>query len=217
MDLDDLRAVLFDMDGTLVDSDAAVERAWHTWAGEYGVDPAAVLAVAHGRPSDPTVREARPDLDDAQVAQAAARQLELQYADLTDVHELPGARNLLRLLDVLGLPWAVVTSADRRLTEARLGAAGITPPETVVTCEDIAEGKPSPEGFLKAAAALGVEPAACLVVEDSTPGLAAGYAAGMYTAALRGLRGDLSISGLPDLAALLSEWTPPPRPPAPSR
>ncbi|WP_181782147.1 HAD-IA family hydrolase, partial [Pseudonocardia pini] len=72
------------------------------------------------------------------------------------------------------------------------------------------------EGYLTAAAALGVEPGSCLVVEDSTPGLAAGYAAGMYTAALRGLRGDLSISGLPDLADLLSEWTPP-RSPAPSR
>uniref|UniRef100_UPI0035E40243 HAD family hydrolase n=1 Tax=Pseudonocardia pini TaxID=2758030 RepID=UPI0035E40243 len=89
MDLDDLRAVLFDMDGTLVDSDAAVERAWHTWAGEYGADPAAVLAVAHGRPSDPTVREARPDLDDEGVAEAAARQLELQYTDLSDVREVP--------------------------------------------------------------------------------------------------------------------------------
>jgi sugar-phosphatase len=181
MDLGDLRAVLFDMDGTLVDSDAAVERAWHTWAGEYGVDPATVLAVAHGRPSDPTVREARPDLDDAGVAQAAARRLELQYTDLSDVHEIPGARNLLRLLDVLGLPWAVVTSADHRLTAARLGAAGIAVPDVLVTCEDIVEGKPSPEGYLKAA--------------------------GMRTAALRGLRGDLSISGLPDLADLLSGWT----------
>src|SRR4051794_10420960 len=72
MDLDDLRAVLFDMDGTLVDSDVAVERAWRTWSAEYGADPEAVLAVAHGRPSAPTVREARPDLDEEAVAAAAA-------------------------------------------------------------------------------------------------------------------------------------------------
>lgn len=215
MDLDDLRAVLFDMDGTLVDSDAAVERAWHTWAREYGVDAAAVLATAHGRPSDPTVREARPDLDERQVAVAAARQLELQYTDLDDVREVPGARDLLRLLDVLGLPWAIVTSADRRLTTVRLAAAGLRTPDTLVTSEDIAEGKPSPEGYLKAAAALGVDPATCLVVEDSAPGLAAGYGAGMQTAALKGLRGDLTLSGLRDLADLLSEWTPPP--PAPGR
>lgn len=209
MDLDDLRAVLFDMDGTLVDSDAAVERAWRTWADEYGVDPAAVLAVAHGRPSEPTVREVRPDLDDAGVAAGAARQLELQYTDLSDIREVPGARDLLRLLDVLELPWAIVTSADRRLTAARLGAAGLPTPATLVTSEDISEGKPSPEGYLKAAAALGVDPDGCLVVEDSQPGLAAGYGAGMQTAALKGLHGDLTLSGLPDLADLLSEWTPP--------
>jgi HAD superfamily hydrolase (TIGR01509 family) len=212
MDLDDLRAVLFDMDGTLVDSDAAVERAWHTWAREYGVDPDKVLATAHGRPSEPTVREARPDLDDTAVARAAARQLDLQYTDLDDVREVPGARDLLRMLDVLGLPWAIVTSADRRLTTVRLDAAGLPTPDTLVTSEDIAEGKPSPEGYLKAAAALGVDPAACLVVEDSEPGLAAGYGAGMQTAALKGLRGDLRISTLRDLADLLSEWTPPPAP-----
>ena len=209
MDLDDLRAVLFDMDGTLVDSDAAVERAWRTWALEYGVDPAAVLAVAHGRPSEPTVRQARPDLDDAAVAAGAARQLELQYTDLADVREVPGARALLRLLDVLELPWAIVTSADRKLTAARLGAAGLRTPATLVTSEDITEGKPSPEGYLKAAAALGVDPDGCLVVEDSEPGLAAGYGAGMQTAALKGLHGDLTLSGLPDLADLLSQWTPP--------
>jgi mannitol-1-/sugar-/sorbitol-6-phosphatase len=92
---------------------------------------------------------------------------------------------------------------------ARLGAAGITAPPVVVTSEDVREGKPSPEGYLKAAEALGVDPARCLVVEDSAPGLAAGYGAGMQTAALRGLRGDLTLSGLDDLADLLSEWTPP--------
>ncbi|GAA1873878.1 sugar phosphatase [Pseudonocardia ailaonensis] len=209
MDLEDLRAILFDMDGTLVDSDAAVERAWRVWAGEYGVDPEQVITVAHGRPSEPTVREFRPDLDDAGVAEAAARQLALQYTDLDDVREVPGARNLLRLLDILEMPWAIVTSADRRLTAVRLEAAGITPPGVLVTSEDVSEGKPSPEGYLAAAAALGVDPGACLVVEDSTPGLAAGYGAGAQTAALRGLRGDLTLSGLPDLADLLSEWTPP--------
>ena len=210
MDLDELCAVLFDMDGTLVDSDAAVERAWRVWAAEYEVDAEQVLAVAHGRPSEPTVRETRPDLDEDGVRRAASRQLELQYADLDDVVEVPGARNLLRLLDVLELPWAIVTSADRRLTEVRLRAAGLTPPDVVVTSEDITEGKPSPEGYRTAATALGVAPTACLVVEDSAPGLAAGHAAGALTAALRGLRGDLSLSGLPDLADLLSEWTPPP-------
>ena len=78
-------AVLLDMDGTLVDSDAAVERAWTTWAVEHGVDGDAVLAIAHGSPPEPTVRRMLPALDAEAVAVAAARQMSLQYDDLTDV------------------------------------------------------------------------------------------------------------------------------------
>ncbi len=188
-------AVLFDMDGTLVDSDAAVERAWATWAGEYGVDVAATLAGAHGSPADATVRRLRPDLDSSGVAVAAARQLALQYDDLGDVAPTPGALDLLATLTV---PWAVVTSADAPLAAARLGAAGITPP-LLVTVEDVRRGKPDPEGYLLAASRLGVDPARCLVVEDSEVGLAAGRAAGAMTAALRGLAGDIRIRDLREL------------------
>lgn len=197
-----VRAVLLDMDGTLVDSDASVERAWTTWSAEHGLDPAAVLAIAHGSPADRTVRRLLPALDDAIVAEAAQRQLDLQYDDLSDVVAAPGAPELLAALDRTGLPWAVVTSADVRLAKARLGAAGIDPP-LLVTVEDVRRGKPDPEGYLLAAGRLGVNPAACLVVEDSEPGLAAGRAAGMRTAALRGLDGDLRLVDLAQLAHLL--------------
>jgi HAD superfamily hydrolase (TIGR01509 family) len=169
-----VHAVLLDMDGTLVDSDASVERAWTTWAAERGLDPAAVLAIAHGSPADRTVRRMLPELDDAGVAASAQRQLDLQYDDLADVVAAPGTRELLAALDRLGLPWAVVTSADVRLAKARLGAAGIDPP-LLVTVEDVRSGKPHPEGYLQAAERLRVDPAACLVVEDSEPGLAAGW------------------------------------------
>jgi sugar-phosphatase len=194
-------AVLFDMDGTLVDSDAAVERAWRTWAGEYGADPAAVLAVAHGRPAEYTVRDVLPGADDNTVAAAAAaaRQLELQYEDLSDVVATQGATGLLA---GLALPWAVVTSADRRLADARLGAAGIVPP-LLITAEDVRAGKPGPEGYLLAAAKLGVVAGRCLVVEDSAAGIQAGRAAGATVAALKGLPGDIEITGLGDLAGLL--------------
>ncbi len=197
-----VQAVLLDMDGTLVDSDASVERAWTTWAVEHGLDPAAVRAIAHGSPSDRTVRRMLPGLDDAGVAASAQRQLDLQYDDLADVVAAPGARELVAALDRLGLPWAVVTSADVRLAKARLGAAGIAPP-LLVTVEDVRSGKPHPEGYLQAAERLRVDPAACLVVEDSDPGLAAGRAAGMRTAALRGLDGDLRLTDLAQLAHLL--------------
>ncbi|MEU5905444.1 HAD-IA family hydrolase [Micromonospora sp. NPDC047467] len=199
MELADIDAVLFDMDGTLVDSDAAVERAWERWAAEYAVVPAAALAIAHGRPADQTIRRLLPALDDAAVAVAAARQLALQYDDLSDVSPTTGAHELLTTLARLGMPWAVVTSADARLAEARLGAAGIEPP-VLVTVEDVRAGKPDPEGYLRAAALLDVPPTRCLVVEDAEVGLQAGRAAGALTAALKGLDGDLRLVDLTQLA-----------------
>lgn len=192
-------AVLFDMDGTLVDSDAAVERAWTVWAAEYDVAPEAVLAVAHGAPATRTVRLVRPDLGADAVAVAAARQLELQYDDLSDVVPTTGA---LELLAALSLPWAVVTSADVRLAKARLGAAGIEAP-VLVTVDDIGRGKPDPEGYLRGAELLGVAPDRCLVVEDAEVGVAAGRAAGATVAALKGIDGDLRIADLTELARLL--------------
>jgi sugar-phosphatase len=197
-------AVLLDMDGTLVDSDGAVERAWAAWAVEYGVDPVVALADAHGSPASITAARLRPDLDEAGVETAAARQLALQYDDLSDVVPTKGALRLLATMTRLAMPWAVVTSADDRLAKARLTAAGIAPP-LLFTFEDVAQGKPDPEGYLSAAEALGVDPANCLVVEDSEPGLEAGRAAGAMTASLRGLAADVRLTDLGQLADLLAE------------
>lgn len=204
MDLRSVRAVLLDMDGTLVDSDAAVERAWAAWCGEYGVDTGAALAIAHGSPAEVTVRRLCPDLDAAAVATAAARQHALQYDDLSDIAPTPGALEFVGGLGRTGLSWAVVTSADARLAKARLDAAGIDPP-LLITCEDVAAGKPDPEGYLTAAARLGVDPRECLVVEDTLPGAAAGKAAGAMVAALKGVPADVQIADLNDLAYLLAQ------------
>jgi mannitol-1-/sugar-/sorbitol-6-phosphatase len=198
----DIDAILLDMDGTLVDSDAAVERAWITWATEHQVDPDAAVALAHGSPADRTVRQLLPDVDDAAVAVAAQRQLALQYHDLSDVVLAPGAQRLLETIERLQMPWAVVTSADVPLAKARLGAAGIDPP-LLITVEDVTVGKPDPECFVLAARQLGVDAHRCLVVEDSAPGLAAARAAGAMTAALRGFDGDVKLRDLNDLAELL--------------
>jgi mannitol-1-/sugar-/sorbitol-6-phosphatase len=202
MDLTDVQAVLLDMDGTLVDSDAAVERAWRIWADEYGADTARVLAIAHGSPAERTVRHVRPDLGDDQVTTAAARQLALQYEDLSDVTAAPGARELLAELDRQGLPWAVVTSADAKLARLRLAAAGLLVP-VLITVEDVRAGKPHPEGYLLAARTLAAEPGRCLVVEDTEPGVLAGQAAGATVAALKGVPADLAIDDLYQLTRLL--------------
>jgi len=109
---------------------------------------------------------------------------------------------LLAVLDRRRLPWAVVTSADRRLAATRLRAGGIDPP-VLVTDDDVEHGKPHPDGYLAAAARVGVAPAQCLVVEDTVAGITAGTSAGMRVAALRGLAADFSITHLGELAQLL--------------
>jgi mannitol-1-/sugar-/sorbitol-6-phosphatase len=202
VDLATVAAVLLDMDGTLVDSDAAVERAWRTWAREFGIDPEKALAIAHGSPAVNTVRSLLPHLAETAAEEAALRQLALQYDDLADVVATRGAHDLIAAMARLGLPWAVVTSADARLAKARLTAAGIDAP-VLVTTDDIRDGKPSPEGYLRAAELLATAPARCLVVEDAAVGIQAGRAAGCRTAGLKGVAADLPIDNLAQLAAAL--------------
>ncbi|MGH3798242.1 MAG: HAD-IA family hydrolase [Pseudonocardiaceae bacterium] len=210
-----IEALLFDMDGTLVDSNRAVERAWRQWAHEYGVDPQPVLTVSHGSPSAATVRVVRPDLDDAAVTRAAHRQLSLQYADLDDITATPGAIEALDHLREHGIPWAVVTSADRHLATLRLTASGLDIPPVLVTSEDVVSGKPDPQGYLDAAHRLGIPPNACLVIEDTPTGVAAGRAAGARVAGLNNVPADLQITDLHQLRRLLPRSTNPtgnPRP-----
>ncbi|WP_433787251.1 HAD-IA family hydrolase [Actinomycetospora sp. CA-101289] len=196
--------VLLDMDGTLVDSDAAVERSWRSWAGRWGADPDAVLAVMTGHPADATVRRVRPDLDETTIAAAARDHLEHEYTDLADVVAAPGARELIAHLEATFTPWAVVTSADTRLARARLAAAGLEFP-VLVPRDMVAAGKPDPEGYLTAADLLGVRPADCLVVEDSAVGVAAGRAAGATVAGLRGVEADVAIGSLHDVVDLIAQ------------
>ncbi|WP_374025460.1 HAD-IA family hydrolase [Mycobacterium sp. HNNTM2301] len=174
------KRILFDIDGTLIDSTATVEQSWRTWANEYGVDYEAVREVCHGRRTEDTVAQFVAPHD---LVAATARQLALQeLADLDGVLELPGAR---RLLDALPHNyWAAVTSGPRSLMAARLAAARLPAPTLLIAAEDVSNGKPNPESYLKAAAALGVEARECLVVEDAPAGVGAGRAAGAQVLAV---------------------------------
>ncbi|WP_052845021.1 HAD-IA family hydrolase [Streptomyces sp. NRRL S-31] len=172
------QAVLFDNDGTLVDSTAAILRCWTRWGEEHGLPAGTFDPVkAFGRPVTEVVPEVLPA---ERVAAAVARYEDLEADDVECVL-LPGAAEVLRALG--DGRWAVVTSASRRTAVARLRRVGIEAP-VLVTADDVARGKPDPEPFLAAAARLCVAPADCLVVEDAPAGLRSARAAGMRSLAV---------------------------------
>lgn len=171
------RAILLDMDGTLVDSTAAVERIWLKWAQTNDLDPATVLGVIHGRQGHQSMAILLPERDHAINMAENAQMLAAESDDVEGVVPVPGVEALLASLH--GLPHAIVTSADVRLMNARMDAAQLTVPALTVTAENVTRSKPDPEGFLLGASLLGVAPEDCIVFEDSGAGIAAGQAAGM--------------------------------------
>ena len=171
------RALLLDMDGTLVNSDAVVERCWRRWAQRQGLDPEAVLRVVHGRQGYATMAALLPDRPMEQNYAENRVMLAEETADTDGVIPVGGAAAFMAA--IASLPHALVTSADEALARARMGAAALPMPETRVTAERVGASKPDPEGFLKGAAELGFAPADCVVFEDSEAGITAGRAAGM--------------------------------------
>ncbi|MDX3453496.1 HAD family hydrolase [Streptomyces sp. ME02-8801-2C] len=171
------RALLLDMDGTLVNSDAVVERVWRRWADRHGLDGDEVMKVVHGRQGYASMAVLLPGRPMEQNHADNARLLAEETGDMDGVVAIPGAFEFLASLR--GLPHALVTSADVALSTARMAAAGLRLPDVRVTAESVGASKPDPEGFLKAAAELGVDPADCVVFEDSGAGISAGRSAGM--------------------------------------
>lgn len=168
------RAFLFDMDGTLLNSIAAAERVWSTWAERHGLDVAAFLTTIHGaRAIDTITRQALPGVDPEVEAQWIT---EAEINDVEGIVAIPGAVAFLNRLP--GDQWALVTSAPRELALRRLRAAGIAPPAVLVAAEDVAVGKPDPACYLLGAQRLGVPVRDCLVFEDASVGIRAGEAAG---------------------------------------
>ncbi len=167
-------AILFDLDGVLVDSTGAVDREWRAWAQRKGIDGDAVMAIAHGVRTLEVILRVAPHLD----AEAEARELERREADHQEgVSVMPGAVELVN-----SIPegrWCVVTSGTRLLASARLQFCGLPVPKVLVTADDVAHGKPHPEPYLKGAKRLGFDPADCLVIEDAPAGIQAARAGGM--------------------------------------
>jgi sugar-phosphatase len=189
------RALLFDMDGVLIDSTPAVARVWTKWAIKHGFDPDEVVQRAHGRPSITTVREYLPSADH----EAENRIIErAEIEDLEGVVPLPGALQLLSSLPPHR--WAIVTSCTRPLAEVRIRAAGLPQPALFLTSTDVVNGKPHPEPYAKAAAKLGLSATECVVVEDVPAGIRAGKAAGSRVIAFR------TTVGEPELKQAGADW-----------
>ena len=199
-------AVLFDLDGVLVESREATERVWLDWARANGIGEDELRSAMHGVRSVEVVHALRPELDSVAESEAIERR---QAEDLAGLRAIPGAAAALGALREERV--AVVTSATRDLAAARLGAVGIELPAVVVYAGDVSRGKPDPEGYLTAARRLGVDPAAALVVEDSPPGIEAGRAAGAATVAVTSTHAaaqlaaaDVVISSLEALPGVLA-------------
>lgn len=206
-------AVIFDMDGTLIDSTAAVVRAWTEWAQLEGVSRDD-LAGQHGVPSEDVVRAVLPV---ARQPAAIERINALELAETDGIEPLPGAVETLQVLPATQV--AIATSCTAPLAEARLAASGVRPPQVVITADDVSRGKPAPDPYLTAAGWLGVNPTRCLVVEDAPQGVAAAQAAGAATLAVltttprEQLDADLVVPDLGHVRWLIA----PPEQSAPSR
>ena len=210
--LDDLAArsfaaVLFDMDGTLIDSTPAVNRSWLRWAQEEDVDPALLVGM-HGVPAAGIVARLLPP---ERRAGAVRRITAIEAADTDGITVLPGAAEALAALPPQRA--AIATSCTRALARARIAATGLRAPDVVVTADDVEVGKPDPAPYLLAAARLGVQAARCLVVEDAPSGLASARAAGCASLALatthtvadlRAARPDAVVASLASVALVAS-------------
>ena len=175
----DCAAILFDLDGVLVDSTRSVERQWRAWAREQGINGDQVANVSHGVRAIEVIRAVAPHLD----AEIEVRKLESREAnDRNGVAVMPGAIDLVR--SIPDGRWCVVTSGTRHLATARLQLAGIPLPKVLITADDVTHGKPHPEPYLKGAQLLGVNPAECLVIEDAPAGIQSAQAGGMKAIAL---------------------------------
>jgi sugar-phosphatase len=173
------KAILFDMDGTLVDSTAVVERAWAWWAERRHFSVDEILRFSHGRPTSSTFEHFLPGVDHTL---ESAEMLAFEETELDGIRPVPGAELVVEAAQQGA--WAIVTSAPRTLAVTRIIGAGLKVPRVLVPIDEIRNGKPDPEGFLLAAEKLGVDPRECLVFEDTRPGIEAALNAGMQVIGL---------------------------------
>ena len=172
------KGFLFDLDGTLVDSLPAVERAWSNWAQSWDLDPEEVLGFIHGKQAITSLRHFMPGESEESIQQQFKLLEKAEAEDTVGISALPGAAELLHRLNELLVPWAIVTSGSVPVAHARHAAGELARPEVFITAELVARGKPNPDPYLLGAEKLGLKPEECVVVEDAPAGVLSGLAAG---------------------------------------
>jgi sugar-phosphatase len=206
------KGFLFDLDGTLVDSLPAVERAWTQWAERHGISPQQVLDFIHGKQAITSLRHFMPNATEAELQHEFTRLEQVEAEDTDGVSALPGALALLERINALGIPWAIVTSGSVPVANARRLAGGVPLPEVFITSERVKQGKPHPDAYLLGAQGLGLAPQDCVVVEDAPAGILSGLAAGCQVIAVNAPvdtpkldQVDLILSSLEQLKIAKSE------------
>lgn len=169
---------LFDLDGTLVDSLPAVERAWSNWAARHGIAADDVLAFIHGKQAITSLRHFMAGQSEEAIQAEFLALEQTEAKDTEGVQALPGAKALLSTLNELQIPWAIVTSGSVPVAHARHKAAGLPQPAVFITAEQVVKGKPEPDPYLLGAKKLGLSPDVCVVVEDAPAGVLSGLNAG---------------------------------------
>jgi mannitol-1-/sugar-/sorbitol-6-phosphatase len=192
------QAVLFDLDGTLVDSTASVDRSWHQIAQLMGRDPADIVGKYHCMPGNLILQLVDPTLSDDRTRELNQALLNLETTDTFDVTALPGAAAAMSTLPAER--WAIVTSCSAPLARARLAAAGLPTPRTIVTADDITHGKPHPEPFLAGSRAVGHPPRDCLVFEDAPAGVTSAQAAGCRVLGMQTTHSTLDTETIKNLS-----------------
>ncbi|CAI0709748.1 Phosphatase YfbT [Serratia proteamaculans] len=178
------KGFLFDLDGTLVDSLPAVERAWINWAKRRDINPQDVLDFIHGKQAITSLRHFMPGESEEAIQQEFLLLEQVEAQDTDGVTALPGAAALLERLNRLDIPWAIVTSGSIPVATARRNAGGLPQPEVFITAEQVKHGKPQPDAYLLGAERLGLAPQDCVVVEDAAAGILSGLAAGCQVIAV---------------------------------
>ncbi|KAJ6501548.1 HAD-like domain-containing protein [Mycena vitilis] len=179
-------AILFDMDGTLIDSTPGVVKAWATFCQDYDLgDPAKVVHETHGRRLYDTLKEYCGISNDESKLLAEIDRFEEEVINGGPL-VLPGVSALLaQLWTETAFGWTIVTSATNNYAPRALERCLIPLPRAgIVTSNDVSHGKPHPAPYLAGAAKCGVDPTKCLVIEDAISGIRAGKAAGSVVLAV---------------------------------